>query len=203
MNFTDLYKILEKKRYYLFSFEDLLTFFPNENRNNLKQIIFRWKIKGWIYPLKKGFYELIFPEDLNIPDMYIANNLYRPSYISLETALSNYSIIPEVSMAVTSITTKPTRKFRNKHGLFIYHTVKPCVFMGYYVERQENFDIFIAEPEKALIDFLYFKAYRGKKIDFQEERISKEAVGRLKKKKMVKYAKLYNFSLKELHAYLR
>ncbi|MCX5712190.1 MAG: hypothetical protein NTY47_03830 [Candidatus Omnitrophica bacterium] len=135
--------------------------------------------------------------------MHIANKLYAPSYVSLETALSYYSIIPEVSMAVTSITTKSTRKFSNKHGLFIYRAIKPKVFNGYYVEKQGNFDILIAEPEKALADYLYFKTYRGKKISIPEERLDKEAISRLSRRKLESYAKEYCLNLKEvLYAHL-
>ncbi|MEW6171432.1 MAG: hypothetical protein AB1472_07765, partial [Candidatus Omnitrophota bacterium] len=163
---------------------------------------YRWVKKGWIYSLKRGLYELTYPKDFVVSDMYIANKLYNPSYVSLETALSNYSIIPEVSMAVTSLTTKPTRKFKNKHGLFIYRAVKPTAFTGYYVEKHGDFNILIAEPEKALIDFLYFKAYRNNKINLKDERLDRDIISRLSGKKLNKYAKLYNFNLKELYAYL-
>jgi len=165
MNFKDLYRTIEKNRYYVFSHEDILSFYPEERKDNLKRLIYAWKDKGWIYALKRGLYELTYPKDFVIPDMYIANRLYSPSYISLETALSNYSIIPEVSMAVTSIATKPTRRFKNKHGIFVYRTVRPGAFTGYYVERQGFFDILIAEPEKALIDYIYFKTYLNKKFN--------------------------------------
>lgn len=202
MEFKGLYKTLDKNKYYVFSFNDLLSFFPNERKESLKREIYRWKSKGLIYSLKRGMYELTYPKDFSIPDMYIANRLYGPSYVSLETALSNYSIIPEVSMAVTSITTKPTRKFKNKHGLFIYRTVQPFAFIGYYIEQQGAFELAIAEPEKALIDFLYFKTYRNKKINLQDERFDKDLISRLNKKKLNSYAKLYNFNLKELYAYL-
>lgn len=202
MKFKDLYKTLEKNKYYIFSYEDILSFYQNEKKYNLKKMVHRWKKKEWLYPLKKGLYELIYPKDFNIPDMYIANKLYSPSYVSLETALSNYSIIPEVSMAVTSITTKPTRKFNNKHGLFTYRTVKPYAFVGYYVEKHGTFSILIAEPEKALVDYLYFKTYSNKKLSLKDERIDKEVVSRLNKKRLNKYAKLYHLNLKELYAYL-
>lgn len=202
MTFKDLYKTLEKHKYYVFAYEDILSFYPKEKKYNLKKMVYRWTKKGWIYPLKRGLYELTYPKNFTVPDMYIANKLYSPSYVSLETALSNYSIIPEVSMAVTSITTKPTRRFKNKHGLFIYRTVKPVAFAGYYVEKQGNFNILVAEPEKALIDYLYFRAYRNKKFNLKDERLDKDVIARLKKKKLSKYAKLYKLNLKELYAYL-
>ncbi len=202
MNFKQLYKDIIKNKYYVFSFEDLLTLYYNENKQNLKQMLYRWKQKNWIRSLKKGLYELTYPDEYIIPDMYIANKLYSPSYVSLETALSNYSIIPEVSMAVTSITTKPTRQFKNVHGLFIYHTLRPEFFTGYYIEKQGKFEIFIAEPEKALIDFIYFKTYRNKKFNLQEERLDFDIISSFNKKKLKKYIKQYNLKLEELNAYL-
>ncbi|MFH1776353.1 MAG: hypothetical protein ABH952_02165 [Candidatus Omnitrophota bacterium] len=202
MNFNDLYKTLEKNKYEVFSYEDLLSFYPDENKYNLTKMIYRWKNKGWIYSLKRGLYELTYPRDFIIPDLYVANKLYSPSYVSMETALSNYSIIPEVSIAVTSLTTKPTRTFKNKHGLFYYRTVKPHVFTGYYIEQLSTFPILIAEPEKAFIDYVYFKTYRNKKFSFKDERFDREVISRLNKKKISRYAKLYRIDLKELYAHL-
>lgn len=203
MDFKEVYKTLEKNKYYVFSFEDLKVFYPEETRENLKKLIYRWKNKGWISSLKKGVYELTYPEDLNIADLYIANKLYYPSYVSLETALSYYSIIPEVSMAVTSITTKPTRRFKNKHGLFIYRTVKKESFTGYLVEKQRTFDIRISEAEKAVIDYLYFKMRYDKEFNFEEERFDKDVIRSLNKKKLKRYAQLFNFDIGVLYAYLR
>jgi len=202
MEFKELFKTIEKHRYYVFSHNDLLSFYPDEKKSCLKKAVYRWKRRGWISPLRRGVYELTYPKDFHIPDLYIANHMYGPSYISLETALSHYSIIPEVSMTVTSVTTKPTRKFRNRHGLFIYRTVKPAAFAGYYIEKQGGFDVFIAEPEKALVDFLHFKTYRNKKFDYGDERLDRDALSRLKTKKIKTYAKPYGLDLKGLYAYL-
>ena len=206
MNFNELYEKLVHNKYYIFSFEDILSFFPDEKKDNLKKLIYRWKNKGLIYSLKRGLYELTYPKDFVIPDLHVANKLYMPSYISLETALSIFSIIPEVSMAVTSITTKPTRKFKNKHGLFTYHTVRSHVFTGYYVEKEGGFDALIAEPEKALVDFIYFRTYRRKAYNFRkfiiDERLDKDILSNLKHEKLKYYAKLYNIDLKEFYANL-
>ena len=203
MNFKDVYKTLDKNKYYIFSYQDILAFYPDEKKDSLKALLCRWKAKGWIYSLKRGLYELMYPDDFNVADMYIANKLYEPSYVSLETALSNYSIIPEVSMAVTSITTKPTRRFKNRHGLFIYRTVKPIAFTGYHLEKQGEFSIRVAEPEKALIDFLYFKAWRNKEWTVDGQRLDKDIILRLNKRKLSRYARGYNLDLKErLYAYL-
>ena len=203
MNFESLYRLLERNHYYLFSFQDIMSFYPEEKRDNLKNMLSRWKKKGWIKSLKKGLYELTYPREFVISDMYISNKLYSPSYVSLETALSHYSIIPEVAMAVTAITTKPTRRFKNKHGLFIYRTVKPNIFRGYYVEKQAGFDVLIAEAEKALVDYVYFKSYRSKTFNFNSTRLNANIIAGLNRKEMNRYAKLYNINLKEyIYAYL-
>ncbi|MCK5216018.1 MAG: hypothetical protein KAR05_11780 [Candidatus Omnitrophica bacterium] len=200
MTFSEFYQAFERNKFYIFSFEDVLSVFPNEQNNSIKKALYRWKKKGRIQSLKKGLYELSYPKDFFVPDLYVANKLYYPSYISLETALSNYSIIPEVAMAVTSITTKPTRSFKNKHGLFTFRTIKTDAFCGYYVEKHRNLEILIAEPEKALIDYIYFKVYNNKYFDFRDERFDKNIIAGLKKRKLNKYAKQFNLNPKEFHA---
>jgi predicted transcriptional regulator of viral defense system len=200
MNFKELYKILEKNKYYVFSFEDILSFYPGEKRSSLKRMLYRWKKEGLISSLKRGLYELRYPRDFVIPDMYIANKLYGPSYVSLETALSNYSVIPEVSMTVTSIATKPTRRFKNRHGFFVYRTVDPKAFQGYYIEKVRGVSVLVAEPEKALVDYWHFKTYHNKRFNPKEERLDKDLISRFNKKKIAGYAKLYNINVKEIYA---
>ncbi len=91
------------------------------------------------------------------PSLYsIANKLYQPSYISLESALSHYGIIPEVVYAVTSVTTKPTREFTTPKSVFSYQRIKKSVYAGYSPVTIEGRVVLLAEPEKALADYLYF-----------------------------------------------
>ena len=200
MRFQEAYQKLVQEKYYVFSFEDLSAFYPQENRGNLRQYLSRWKKNGWIGHLRKGFYELRSLEGRGVPDFFIANTIYAPSYISMETALSYYSLIPEVAMAVVSITSKITRQFKNSHGLFIYRSVRPEAFRGYVIEKHQGFDVLIAEPEKALVDYLYFKTLRGVKFDRRAERLDQKKVTRLNRKKMKHYARLYHLDLKELYA---
>ena len=203
MKFNELFKLLEKNKYYIFSYNDLFMLFPSEKKGNIKKLIYRWKKNKWVSYLKKGLYELTYPKDFGIPDMFISNKLYYPSYISMETALSNYSIIPEVSMTVTSVTTKSTRRFKNKHGLFTYRSVQPPAFTGYYIEKYMNkYDIRIAEPEKALVDYLHFNKGVIARMDTNEERLDLGIISNLKKIKLEKYAKAFNLDLKALYAHL-
>ncbi|MDD5596247.1 MAG: hypothetical protein PHY94_08425, partial [Candidatus Omnitrophica bacterium] len=75
-------------------------------------------------------------------------------------------------------------------------------FTGYYIEKMGGIDVLIAEPEKALVDFLYFKHRKGKTIDFEQERFDKTMIARMNKKKLRLYAGLFNLDLRSLHAYV-
>lgn len=196
MRFQDTFKQLIKRRYYVFSFEDLCILYPKEKRQHLRQYLSRWKKQGWISPLKRGLYELTYPQSISIPDFFVANRIYDPSYVSMETALSYYSIIPEVSMAVTSVTAKTTRQFKNTHGLFIYRSIRQNAFRGYLIEKHNGFDVLIAEPEKALVDYLYFKSLSSQAFNKDEERIDMKRVYHLKAKRIKSYANLCNLNLK-------
>jgi predicted transcriptional regulator of viral defense system len=206
MKYIDLYKKLQDSRLYLFSTQDLFCLFPKEKKEILRQQIHYWKKHSWVRALKNGLYEIIYPEEKNIPDLFLANKLYSPSYVSLETALSIYNIIPEVAFGITSITTKPTREFKNYHGFFKYRSVRPRGFIGYRIIEENKFKIKIAEPEKALVDYIYFKLYDGDKVNVEEERFDLSVLKKLKKQRLYNYASNFNKmtykTLREIYAKL-
>ena len=107
--------------------------------------------------LKKGLYVLA-PEisQSEISRELIANHLYGPSYISLESALSYHSLIPERVYAVRSVTTKRAKKYRTPLGDFHYSRVPENYYsIGIQQEHSKGNGIFlIAFPEKALCDMI-------------------------------------------------
>lgn len=117
--------------------------------------IFIWRnVKSGLFvKLRNKFYTL---KDAVPSHFFIANKLYEPSYISLATALSHYGVIPEVVYATTSITTKAPREFTTPKGIFIYQRIKKEAFTGYGLKLIDNDNVLIAEPAKALADYLYF-----------------------------------------------
>lgn len=201
MDYKNLLTTLQRHNFVIFSYGDVRSFFPQEASATVRKELYRWNKKGWIRTLKNGIYEPVLLANSSYPDFYLANRLYSPSYVSLEAALSHYSVIPEVSMAVTSVSTKPTRSFKNDHGLFIYRTIRPRAFTGYYIEKMGGIDVLIAEPEKALVDFLYFKRREGEAINFEQERFDKTKIARMSRKKLKLYAGLFNLDLRGLYAY--
>ncbi|MCU0576763.1 MAG: hypothetical protein MUD15_08085 [Desulfobacterota bacterium] len=114
----------------------------------------RWVQKGYLLKLKNGIYA--FARDAGkIRGEEVASRLYQPSYLSLESALSHYGIIPEMVFVYVSVTPKITRTFENVLGRFVYRHVKSALFWGYSEVKTETGRFLMAEPEKAVLDYLY------------------------------------------------
>jgi hypothetical protein len=82
----------------------------------------------------------------------LANQLYRPSYLSGLWALGYYDMIPERVVWLTSVTPRVPRRFENSFGIFEYRSIKQAAFFGYVTVPSGDRSIVIAEPEKALLD---------------------------------------------------
>ncbi len=193
MRYIEFLTTLKRNKVSIFSLQDIENLFPDANIATLKNNLNNWLKKGYIERLKRNLYMCVEPVlESSTPDFYIANKLYIPSYISLETALSHYNIIPEVAAQVTSVTTRSSREFKNRYGLFIYHSCKKRVFTGYRIVYYEGYKVLIADMEKALVDFLYFKLRHGISIDFDEERFDADILKKIEWKKALEYAELFN-----------
>ena len=149
MNFTQFKDAL--KSFTMFSFNDIRLIDPHFHRRRLVE----WQEKGYIKKIAKGRY--VFP-DLTVDEnilFEIANRLYGPSYVSLESAFSYYQIIPETVYGITSISTRRTYSFTTPCGEFYYRTLKPRFFFGYKIMIFDSKSFKIADLEKAIIDFFY------------------------------------------------
>jgi len=167
-----------------------------KDRQNIRNQLNRWLDKGLIIKLKKGIY-ILNKNDRKIQpgEAFIANELYAPSYVSLEYALNLYGLIPEKVTWVTSVTTKKTARFSNELGEYVYQHVKPGAFRGFQsIKDKDGFSAFIAEPEKAVVDFLYLNLKRftpGDK-DVFEQSFRFQNVGSLRRNRCMMLSKLFN-----------
>jgi len=137
---------------------------------------------GLFFKLRNNFYMI---KDSNPNYFFIANKLYRPSYISLETALSHYKIIPEVVYGITSITAKASREFKTPVGVFGYQSIKKGAFTGYGLQSWEGEGVLLADAEKALADYLYFVDLKKVLLNDRLE------LKRINKKKLIQYVNLF------------
>lgn len=142
--------------------------YPGFNRNNLVN----WVRNGYLIRLRQGYYT--FPEYRDSPDftLYFANFIYKPSYISLQSALSFYGMIPEAVPVITSVTTLKTNTFRNDFGVYSYKNIKPDLMFGYSLREIEGGrKILFATPEKALADLLYLYPFYDTEHELEELRL--------------------------------
>ena len=112
-----------------------------------------------------------------------------------EYALSLYELIPETVMNITSVSTKKTAKFKNELGIFTYQTVKISSFRGFIQTEDNNgMKYFLAEPEKAVIDFIYFNLSKFNKNDKDifESSYRFQNLQILNIKKLLFFTKLFN-----------
>lgn len=156
-----------------------------------RNFLYRRYKSGDLIRLKRGLYMLALHPVSNY--FYLANKLYEPSYISLESALSFHGLIPETVYQVTSATTKKTKIFNVQEIVFSYHHIKKEAFTGYAPLPYQGTTIFMADPEKALADYLYLAALRGEKFSRPTERIFERLrTEKLNKAKALKYAELFS-----------
>ena len=136
---------------------------PNDKIKNLVK-------EGVLLPLRRGLYLSGKEIRRQQPDPFlVAQHIFGPGYISLDSALSFYSLIPEKVFAVTSVTTKASRKFITTIGEFTY-TKLPLPYFSFGVRSMEitsDQRFLIASPEKALFDKIITTAgveFRSRKV---------------------------------------
>lgn len=137
---------------------------------------------------KGGVIKVIVPGTYRLTDKFsnftmIANQLYWPSYLSFETALANYGILNQIPYILTFATTrKPKTTILENQQEVCYRRIKKDFFFGY----RRITDVYLAEPEKALLDQLYMVSKGKTTLDYDELNLKD-----LKKTLFLKYAKKF------------
>ena len=182
-----------------------------KDKHYLWLVLHRYEKSGKLLRLKKGIYTAsIYVEkmknrgEIEIFADFLANFLYLPSYLSLETILYRHNILTEVPVNFTSVTKNKTAAFANKLGNFFYHKIKDELFCGFEIVEKGDFTIWRASKAKALFDFLYFRknSLINKKI-FEELRINLENLTKSDLREIEKYVKIEGSKrMREIFNYL-
>ena len=158
---------------------------PLEEYNAPRDRVSRLERQGQLIRLKRGVF-VVSPEvtQQELSMELIANHLYGPSYVSLESALRYYGLIPERVFTTSSITLKRARSFETPLGRFEYLTM-PTAYYPIGITQDtidDTYTFLIATPEKALCDLIITTAglriqsrramreylYEDLRIDFDE-----------------------------------
>ncbi len=130
---VDAEKILRKKRGYSTLF------------------IHRCINKGYIGRVERGLYYV--KERHN--EYEIASHIVSPSYVSMVSALAYYGLTTQIPRIVYVISTKRHKTIKGVAGFdIVFRKIKKEMLFGY--RKEDDGNIFIAEPEKALVDIYYF-----------------------------------------------
>ena len=126
---------------------------PGDVRRQLS----RWVQAGKVIQLRRGVYTLAPPYQQGSPHPFlIANTLLPGSYVSLQSALAHYGLIPEYVSQTLSITTQRPSRWNNPLGDFRFQHITQELYFGYQkVSLMAGQEAFVAFPEKALLDLVH------------------------------------------------
>lgn len=184
VNQTSFVAKIKAKKLFIFNTSDIRSLF-GVSAIASSALLHRYKKRGFILQLKRGLY--VFPDFLP-PDVFVANKLYSPSYISLEFALSYHGVIPETVYEITSVTTKATRRFGALGKVFSYRKIKKSAYTGYEIQKQQGLSFYIADAEKSFVDVNYLR------LKNKQNPISRFNKEKINSGKAIRYAKLFDNS---------
>jgi predicted transcriptional regulator of viral defense system len=140
-------------------FETSLLFAGADHPQQAQRQVADWARAGKVVQLRRGLYALAGPHRPMRPHPFVvANHLVPASYVSLQMALSYYSLIPEHVAIVTSVTTQRPGQWQTPYGRFAFHHLQTDFFYGFeYRAVSQTQSAFVALAEKALLDLIYLQ----------------------------------------------
>lgn len=154
-------------------FETSLLLAGDVDPSDVQRQLSRWTAGGRLYQLRRGLYALAPPFQKIKPHPFlIANRLVRGSYVSCQSALAFYGLIPEYVPVITSVTPARPARWETPLGIFEFRHLKTDLLRGYRLsEVSAGQQAFVATPEKALLDLIYLQPNGDSSAYLQELRL--------------------------------
>lgn len=135
-------------------FETGLLLAGDVDPTDVRRQLSRWVNAGKIRQFRRGLYAFSPPYQNIFPHPFlIANALVPGSYVSRQSALAYYGLIPEYTPRTVSVTISRPSQWDSG---FIFQHLAPHLFFGYQsIEVLQGQFAFIAHPEKALLDLTH------------------------------------------------
>ena len=139
-------------------FESSFLLAGNVDPRLIRTQLSRWVKAGKIHQLRRGLYTIAPPYQRRQPHPFlVANHLQKASYVSLQSALSFYGLIPEVVNITTSVSTGRPEHLETPLGTFEFRHIKTGLLYGYQMTELGEQSALVATPEKALLDLIYLQ----------------------------------------------
>lgn len=138
-------------------FETGLLLAGDVDQNHIRRQLSRWTKTGRIIQLRRGLYTLAAPYRKVKPHPFtVANRVVRGSYVSCQTAMAYFGLIPEYVPTTISVSASRPASWDTELGIFTYRHIKPALLYGYTLEELgDGQQAYVATPEKALFDLIY------------------------------------------------
>lgn len=140
-------------------FETGLLLAGEVNPDDVRRQLSRWVRAGRLHQLRRGLYALAPPFQKVKPHPFlVANRLVRGSYVSLQSALAHYGLIPEHVPVTTSVTAGRPGRWQTPLGTYDFRHVQSGLLSGYRcLDLGSGQEAFVASPEKALLDLVHLE----------------------------------------------
>lgn len=153
-------------------FESAVLLAGEVDPRDVRRQLSRWVREGKIYPLRRGLYALAPPYQKVRPHPFaVANRMVRGSYVSCQSALAYFGLIPESVPVTVSVTLRRPARWETALGVFEFHRIQPALWHGYRRLDLGGQWAFIATPEKALLDLIYLHPGADSSAYLQELRL--------------------------------
>src|SRR6266478_6125990 len=140
--------------------------------------------RGLLSRISNGVYLNKLVRDASATDF--VNILNPNSYVSLESALNHWGISTQSPVSLTCVTTGKPKEYRTPEFAITLRSISEHLFWG-FVEKPTRYSKYrIAEPEKALLDWIYLTLQSG-----LTPRLDEIELKSIDKRKLVKYADKY------------
>ena len=172
MTYNNFLKVFGNER--VIDIRNVEVFFGGIDRRRL----YEWQKRGLIRKLVSNFYAIAGKPVDDQGLRTIACQIYAPSYVGLESALSWYGFIPEAVFQTTCVTARRNRSIRTAAGDFRYRKIAPRLFFGTNVVSRGADHFFISDPEKTLLDHFYFSPRSDDRQALEGMRLNADAIRR-------------------------
>lgn len=203
---TDL-ELLEKilsKHGSIIGFDSIHSFLEEDHSDaEIRNKVSLLSKRGWLVRLKRGIYAVASLESHNftgISPIAISNAFIPNSYVSMELALNYHGLFDQFSAKVTAVNTQRSVSYSFQDIEYQFVKTKPELFFGFAEASIDGRKVKIADPEKAILDFLYFRtdAYT---VDLMLEKLE-EARESMDFNKLINYSLVYSLSVKRKLGFL-
>ena len=140
-------------------FETALLLAGDTNPDNVHLQLTRWKNAGRIYQLRRGLYSIAPPfQKVNPHPFVVANHIVKASYVTSQSALAFYDLIPENVPQTISVTGNRPGTWETPLGTYHFRHIKPTLLRGHrMIDLSGGQQALVATPEKALLDLVYLQ----------------------------------------------